>query len=97
MLPLKSFSMVKLFESVILLRVVAKLTPRTWTFQPWMELWDDRASSLYANTYENGWLLVTIVRCFMLCSLFSLFSCYYLVIHDLSALGRALSDLLRAL
>ena len=63
----------------------------------WTEIWGDRTSSFNKNAYGNGWLLVIIVRYFTFRLFFSLFSCYYLLICDQSALRRVFSKLLRVL
>ena len=54
----------------------------------WAEIWGDRTSSLYTNTYGKGWLLVNIVGYFIFQSSFSLFYGYYLLICHQSALER---------
>ena len=61
----------------------------------WAEIWGDRTSSLYTNSYGKGSLLVKIVGYFMLQSSFSLFYSYYLLICHQSALERAFFKTLR--
>ena len=59
--------------------------------EDWAEIWGERNFVLYTNTYEYGWLIVTIVGYSVCLSSFSFVICYYLLICDLAALGRVFS------
>ena len=60
--------------------------------EDWAEIWGERNFFLYTNTYEYGWLIVTIVGYFACLSSFSVVICYYLLICDLADLGRVFSQ-----
>ena len=55
------------------------------------EISGERNFVLYTNTYEYGWLIVTIVGYSACLSSFLFIICYYLLICDLAALGRVFS------